>query len=107
MEAPEGNLRLAGLATALRLVLVPAAFVAMGVWLGFRGEELGAILIVFCAPTAISSYVMAQNMGSDDELAGQLVLTTTLFSSVTIFFVGYSAARYAVNLICNYLKFES
>ena len=28
---------------------------------------------------------MAQNMGSDDELAGQLVLTTTLFSSVTIF----------------------
>ena len=81
----KGNLRLAGLATALRLVLVPAAFVAMGVWLGFRGEELGAILIVFCAPTAISSYVMAQNMGSDDELAGQLVLTTTLFSSVTIF----------------------
>ena len=37
----KGNLRLAGLATALRLVLVPAAFVAMGVWLGFRGEELG------------------------------------------------------------------
>ena len=80
-----GNLRLASLATVLRLVLVPAVFVAMGVWLGFRGEELGAILIVFCAPTAISSYVMAQNMGSDDVLAGQLVLTTTLFSSVTIF----------------------
>ncbi len=80
-----GNLRLASLATVLRLVLVPAVFVSLGVWLGFRGEELGAILIVFCAPTAISSYVMAQNMGSDDELAGQLVLTTTLFSSVTIF----------------------
>lgn len=81
----KGNLSLASVATALRLVVVPAIFVALGVWLGFRGEELGAILIVFCAPTAISSYVMAQNMGSDDLLAGQLVLTTTLFSSVTIF----------------------
>lgn len=81
----KGNLSLASVATALRLVVVPAIFVALGVWLGFRGEELGAILIVFCAPTAISSYVMAQNMGSDDVLAGQLVLTTTLFSSVTIF----------------------
>lgn len=81
----KGNLRLAGIATVLRLVAVPAAFVALGAWFGFRGEELGAILIVFCAPTAISSYVMAQNMGSDDMLAGQLVLTTTLFSSVTIF----------------------
>lgn len=80
-----GNLRLAGVATVLRLVAVPAIFVALGVWLGFRGEELGAILIVFCAPTAISSYVMAQSMGSDDVLAGQLVLTTTLFSSVTVF----------------------
>ena len=51
---------------------------------------------------------MAQNMGSDDELAGQLVLTTThFFQALLIFFVGYSAARYAVNLICNYLKFES
>ncbi|HIT53148.1 MAG TPA: AEC family transporter [Candidatus Fimivicinus intestinavium] len=80
-----GNLRLAGVATLLRLVVVPAVFVALGVWLGFRGEDLGALLIVFCAPTAISSYVMAQNMGSDDVLAGQLVLVTTLFSSVTIF----------------------
>ncbi len=81
----KGNLRLASVATLLRLIVIPAVLIALGVWLGFRGEELGAILIVFCAPTAISSYVMAQNMGSDDVLAGQLVLTTTLFSSVTIF----------------------
>ena len=37
------------------------------------------------APSAVSSYIMAKNMHSDDELAGQILIFTTLISSVTLF----------------------
>ena len=61
------------------------ALACTAVLLGFRGPELGAIFILFCAPTAVSSYVMAQNMGADGDLAGQLVVLTTIFSGITLF----------------------
>ena len=72
-------------ASLLRTIAVPLLFVVAGVILGFRGAELGTIFVVFASPTAVSSYVMAENMGSDHELAGQIVLITTLMSLFTIF----------------------
>ena len=81
----KGNLRKGLLCTAARLIIVPLAVMSLAIALGFRGPHLGAIFILFCAPTAVSSYVMAQNMGADSDLAGQLVVLTTLFSSLTLF----------------------
>ena len=81
----KGNLKKALACTAVRLLLVPGVVVTLAVLLGFRGPELGAIFILFCAPTAVSSYVMAQNMGADGDLAGQLVVLTTIFSGITLF----------------------
>ena len=81
----KGNLKKALTCTAVRLVLVPIVVVGLAVLLGFRGPYLGAIFILFCAPTAVSSFVMAQNMGADGDLAGQLVVLTTLFSGLTLF----------------------
>lgn len=81
----KGNLKKALACTVVRLLLVPMVVVTLAVILGFRGPELGAIFILFCAPTAVSSYVMAQNMGADGDLAGQLVVMTTVFSGVTLF----------------------
>ena len=56
----------------------------VAVLLGFRGGELGAIFILFMAPTAISSYIMAKNMHSDDQLAAQILILTTLTSCFTL-----------------------
>lgn len=70
---------------ALRLVLVPLVFVTGAVLLGFRGQELCALLILFAAPTAVSSYPMATAMGADGEFAGQTVAYTTIFCLPTIF----------------------
>ncbi len=80
-----GNLKKALLCTAMRLLAVPAVVLTGAILLGFRGPELGAIFILFSAPTAVSSYVMAQNMDADSDLAGQLVVLTTLCAGVTLF----------------------
>lgn len=56
----------------------------------FDGAEFAAILAVLCTPVAVSSVPMAQEMGADSELAGQLVVFTTLFSAITIFTASFT-----------------
>ncbi|MDZ7316130.1 MAG: AEC family transporter [candidate division KSB1 bacterium] len=71
-------------AAAIKTVLMPLVCTAAAVLLGFRGEELGILFFFFAAPTAIASYVMAEAMGSNGRLAGDIVLVTTLVSVGTI-----------------------
>ena len=72
-------------AVLLRLVLIPLVFVTGAVLLGFRGQELVALLILFAAPTAVSSYPMAVAMDADGDFAAQMVAYTTIFCLPTIF----------------------
>ena len=80
-------------AVLLRCFLVPAAAVGAGILCGFRGLELGAIFVVFGSPTAVSSYVMAESMGSDYDLAGNILLSTTVVSAFSLF-LGIFFLRY-------------
>ncbi len=68
-----------------RLVAAPLLMVTLGILLGFRDETLVPILIMFGAPTAVSSFPMAQQMGGDSELAASLVVFTSGGAIVTIF----------------------
>lgn len=72
-------------AVLLRLVLIPLVFVSGAVLLGFRGQELCALLILFAAPTAVSSYPMAVAMDADGDFAAQMVAMTTILCLPTIF----------------------
>jgi len=69
-----------------RLIFTPFVMVAIAVFCGFRGAELVSILMMFASPTAVSSFVMSQQMGADGELAGEIVLVTSVVSTVTMFF---------------------
>lgn len=71
--------------TVLKIFVFPAAIIFIAVLLGFRGSELAVILSVFAAPLAINSFTMAQEMGGDERLAGQLVVFTSIFSIAGIF----------------------
>ena len=71
--------------TLLRLVLIPLIGVTGAVLLGIRGQELCALMILFAAPVAVSSYPMAVAMGADGDLAAQLVAVTTVACLPTIF----------------------
>lgn len=72
-------------ASVMRLILVPLVTLLVGWLLGMRGVELIAVLSVFAAPTAVASTPMAQEMGGDAELAGEIVAVTSFFSIITIF----------------------
>jgi len=68
-----------------KLAVVPLLMLLLAVALGFRGEELVAVLVVFASPVATSSYTMAELMDGDGVLAGSLVVLTTALSIVTMF----------------------
>ncbi len=68
-----------------RLVLAPAAVLPLGALLGFRGAEFVALIGCFASANAVSSFTMAQEMGGDDELAGDIVVLTSALCVVTVF----------------------
>lgn len=72
------------LAALVKMVLLPAAALPPAAALGFRGEALVALLVMSGTPSAVSSYIMAENMGNDGVLANGIVAVTTLLSAVTL-----------------------
>lgn len=80
--------------TAWRLVLAPA--LALGCALALSNYthilnltaiEYPALIALFGSPVAVSSAIMAGEMGADEELAGQLVVWTSLLSMLTLFMI--------------------
>ena len=71
-------------ASMIKLVIQPLIFLPVAAWMGFRGEQMIAILIMLASPTTPSCYIMAKNMGGDDTLSASVVMTATLLSSVTL-----------------------
>lgn len=84
-EAIKGNLKITGLTCVMRLVICPLVFTGIAIMLGFRGIELAALTVLFAAPAASSTFPMAQEMGGDAELAGNIVMASTLFCPLTLF----------------------
>lgn len=70
----------------IKMLVLPAVFLAFGYAIGLRSMELFLLVIAYATPVATSSYPMAQNMGCDGELAGQLVMISTAVSLFTLFF---------------------
>ena len=77
----------------VRLILLPLITLPLGWLIGLRGVELFLILMIFGTPVATASYPMAQNMGGDGQLAGQLVFVSTVASLVTIFLFIFTLSR--------------
>ncbi|MGN0665238.1 MAG: AEC family transporter [Huintestinicola sp.] len=72
--------------SAIKLIVLPAAFLFPAVWLGFRDQALTALVIMLGSPTTPSSYIMAKNMHNDGVLTSSVIAVTTLLSSVTLTF---------------------
>lgn len=78
--------------TVIRSLIVPLLGIGIA-YLAFRdsfgGAQFAALVAVFCTPVAVSSVPMAQEMGADAELAGQLVVFTTVSSAFTVFIASF------------------
>jgi len=71
-------------AAMVKLVGFCGLFLPAAVQMGFRREELVAILVMLGSATTVSCYVMAKNMGHDGVLSSSVVMLTTLFSAFTL-----------------------
>ena len=68
-----------------RLVVIPALTLFPAMLLGFRGAEFATLLAVFASSTAVASFTMAEQMGGDAKLAGNIVVVTSACASFTLF----------------------
>jgi predicted permease len=72
--------RNATVAALIKTVGVPLLGLLIAVGIGMSQVETRMALIFLACPTAAASYVMAQQLGSDDGLAANIIVLSTLFS---------------------------
>ncbi len=76
-------------ASAIKLVILPAITLPIAYWLGFRDQAIVVLLILAGSPTTVSSYIMAKNLGNDHVLTASVVMLTTILSALTLTFFLY------------------
>jgi predicted permease len=76
--------------TAFKVFISPVVAISIALLINkFNGAHFATFVAVFATPVAVSSVPMAQEMGSDVSLAGQLVVWSTIFSAVSVFVCSY------------------
>jgi len=76
-----------------RTVLCPLACLFAAYKAGFSSLEFPALIALYGTPIAVSTVPMTAEMGSDSELAGQLVVWTTLSSAFSLFAIIFFCAQ--------------
>lgn len=81
----KGNLKLSSVVLTIKLVILPLIMIPMVVMMGYKDADLLSALLAYQTPVAVSSYIMAQQAGADGQLAGQLVVFSSVLSIFTLF----------------------
>lgn len=81
----KGNLKISSVVLTIKLVILPLIMIPMVVMMGYRDSDLLSALLAYQTPVAVSSYIMAQQAGADGQLAGQLVVFSSVLSIFTLF----------------------
>ena len=81
----KGNLKTAFVVLTIKLVILPLIMIPMVVMMGYRDADLLSGVLAYQTPVAVSSYIMAQQAGADGQLAGQLVVFSSVLSIFTLF----------------------
>lgn len=84
LKALKESFKLSMTATIIKLVVIPSLFLTIAYLIGLNsGEQMIILYVLYASPTAVNSYIMAANMGSDEKLASNIILMTTIFSVFT------------------------
>lgn len=71
-------------ATAFKLLLMPLMGISIAYQLNFSADELGLLYLMLSAPTAVSSYIMAQQMTPYGAMAAEIIALSTAMSTFII-----------------------
>lgn len=78
--------RLICLSMLLKLIVVPAVMLSLGVFVfGMRGVELVTLICLFATPTAATVGAMVRAYGGNHVLGGEIVAFSTVSSILTVF----------------------
>lgn len=78
------RLRPAVYSSLIKNLILPVGVMAVSYAIGYRGDELLVLLVLSAAPAAISSYIMAREIGGDAELAANIMIITTFASAFVL-----------------------
>jgi malonate transporter and related proteins len=73
-----------GLATALRLVVMPLLAAGFATLIGVTDTARGIAIIAAAVPTAGASYALARKLGGDAKLMAEIVTLQTLLAVITL-----------------------
>jgi predicted permease len=82
-ERLRGDLFTATLAAGAKLVWMPLLAAGLLFGLGVTGTDLEIGVLIAGTPAATANYIMAQQLKGDAELAGTIVMLSTLLSAIT------------------------
>ena len=71
-------------ASLVKVAVAPLAGILLAQWVPLTPAEYRIAIVYLAAPTAVASYVMAEQLGGDASLAANIVVMTTLFSMVSL-----------------------
>lgn len=71
-------------ATCLKLIILPASIVVIGIYLNFAPEALGILFLMMATPTAAAAYVMSKQMTEHGNLAAEIITLSTALSPITV-----------------------
>jgi len=81
-------------ASAVKLLVMPAAALAAGLLLHLPKEPLFMVVVFSASPAAVATYSLADGMGADRDTAGSIVMATHVLCIITL-----TAAIVVVRLI--------
>jgi hypothetical protein len=90
----KGDMIRAGFAAGIKIVCLPLIAAALLTALNVRGMDLSIGVLMAGTPAATATYIMAHEMKGDAELAGSIVMISTLLSVFT-----YTAALFILRTL--------
>lgn len=78
-----GHVFVALLSSAVKLAVAPLAGYAAALWLGVERDQLLIAMMMLAAPTAVASYVLADQLDGDSGLASSAVVLSSLLAPLS------------------------
>lgn len=79
------NLKFIFVASFMKLIILPLVAIILGIKFGFVNEHLLTILGATGSPIAIASFIMVKEIGGDENLAAELIVSSSVLSIFTLF----------------------
>ncbi len=80
-----GTAKTSVIAASIKVFVFPLIGLLVALcWPGVTAPERAAALIYLACPTAVASYILADVFGSDKEMAGRIIVISTLLSAISL-----------------------